>query len=136
MLKGVLQFLIMTPTYVNVLIMYANANIHDCTWGNRPDTLSRAEQAKEQDFKGYRTKWLVIWTLCNTLFGYFLNALDREGGDVYFLVLVFIGFIILFIRFVGSMVYLCVEAKADKDDISYNEPPPESGPLLGVGNKD
>jgi len=112
--------------------MYANANVHDCTWGNRPDTLSRAEQAKEEDFKAYRTKWLTVWTLCNTLFGYFLNALDREGGDIYFLVICFIGFMILFFRFVGSLVYLCIEAKNDTDDVSYNEPPPEKGPLLGA----
>jgi hypothetical protein len=110
--------------------MYANANVHDCTWGNRPDTMSRAEQAKENDFKAYRTKWLVIWTLCNTLFGYFLNALDREGGDIYFLCLLFIGFVILFFRFVGSMLYLCVEAKSDKDEITYNCPPPVTGPIF------
>ena len=111
--------------------MYANANVHDCTWGNRPDTLSREEQRKEEQFKGYRTKWLVVWTLCNTLFGYFFNSLDREGGDMYFLIICFIGFAILFFRFVGSLVYLCVECKEDKYEVTYNESPPEKGPLIG-----
>jgi hypothetical protein len=83
--------------------MYANANIHDCTWGNRPDTLSRAELAKENDFKAYRTKWLVIWTVSNTIFAYFFNVLDRNGGEQFFFALILLGFFVLGIRAIGSI---------------------------------
>ena len=39
-LKGCIQFIIMTPTYVNIFITYAICNIHDVTWGSRDDTLN------------------------------------------------------------------------------------------------
>lgn len=40
-LRGIAQFLFLTPTYVNIFLIYAICNIHDCTWGNRPDQLSK-----------------------------------------------------------------------------------------------
>ena len=46
--KGYIQFIMMTPTYVNIFIIYAICNIHDVTWGSRADTLT-ADEIKMQD---------------------------------------------------------------------------------------
>jgi hypothetical protein len=67
----------MTPTYINILIMYAICNIHDCTWGNRETTLTQIEMVRENEFKAYRTRWVLIWVYCNVVFAYLVNALDK-----------------------------------------------------------
>lgn len=71
----------MTPTYINVLIMYSICNIHDCTWGNRPDELRDIERARQSEFMAYRSKWVVIWVFSNVIFAYMFNALDKLSGE-------------------------------------------------------
>lgn len=100
-----LQFVFLTPTYVNILLIYANANIHDCTWGNRPDTLNKGEQQKESEFKAYRTKWLLLWILGNATFSYVFFTLFAKGRPEFVIVILFIGFVILCLRGIGSVAY-------------------------------
>ena len=33
---GLFSYLFLSPTYINIFVIYAFANIHDVTWGNRP----------------------------------------------------------------------------------------------------
>ena len=35
---GLISYLFLAPTYVNLFVIYAFANIHDVSWGNRPST--------------------------------------------------------------------------------------------------
>ena len=37
---GFISYLFLTPTYVNMFIVYSFCNIHDVTWGNRATNLS------------------------------------------------------------------------------------------------
>lgn len=33
---GLLSYLFMMPTFINVMQIYAMSNLHDISWGNRP----------------------------------------------------------------------------------------------------
>ena len=139
-LRGVLQFIFLTPTYVNIFLIYANSNIHDCTWGNRPDTLNKGEQIKEITFKAYRTKWLLVWILCNATFAYVFYTLFNKGSEIYVIIILMIGFVTLFIRFGGSVVYFFQEINYQRKPINMealNEPyqggmSGQAAPLMGV----
>ena len=44
---GALTLLFLTPTYIIIMVIYAICNIHDISWGNRPDTAeAKTETAK------------------------------------------------------------------------------------------
>src|ERR1700761_1834275 len=38
MFTSFIQYLLMTPTYINILNVYAFCNTHDITWGTKGDT--------------------------------------------------------------------------------------------------
>ncbi|CAG9324058.1 unnamed protein product [Blepharisma stoltei] len=76
-LRGIVLFLFLTPTYVNIFNIYAICNIHDCTWGNRPQELNNDERERLSDYQAFRTRWLVIWVLTNTFFAYCINFLNK-----------------------------------------------------------
>ena len=42
----VFSYILLIPTYVNILYIYAIANLHDVTWGNRPTELSEGDKNK------------------------------------------------------------------------------------------
>ena len=35
---GLISYLWMMPTFINVMQIYAMCNLHDISWGNRPST--------------------------------------------------------------------------------------------------
>jgi chitin synthase len=117
-LPFLMSFLLMTPTYVNIFITYAMCNIHDCTWGNRPDTLNKHEIEKEGEFKSFRTKWVIVWVLSNAAFAYFLNVVDKASGSegnasaygmssyIYIYTITVFAILLLVIRFLFSMIFL------------------------------
>ena len=55
-LSRTIQFLAITPIYVNMFGIYAVCNIHDCSWGNRPEVMTEEEIMKQEEFQEYRTK--------------------------------------------------------------------------------
>ena len=105
---SIVHFIIATPTYVNIFIIYAMCNIHDVTWGNRPDKQTQDELSKLEDFKKFRTSWVLLWALTNGFLAYLLDALDSKSskyGGIVYLVGIF-GIIGLIIRFLGGMAYI------------------------------
>ena len=77
-LLGIIQLLIMTPTYINIFTMYSICNIHDCSWGNRP-TGGREEANNADEFEKFRAKWVVWWAVLNIFVAYTIDTLDRES---------------------------------------------------------
>ena len=65
-LRGVVYMFFMTPTYINIISIYAISNIHYVSWGSRPvEANSNKESARDADmansYKNFRAKFLVIW---------------------------------------------------------------------------
>ena len=108
-LKGTLHYIFLIPTYVNIFFIYSICNVHDCTWGNRPDTLTAEERERLEEFEEFRTRWAILWALCNSGFAYVMNRFD-EGGSMasfYFLAgIALVGLSVIVIRVFGGILYL------------------------------
>jgi chitin synthase len=131
-LRGIVQrlahYLLITPTYINIFLIYAMCNINDCSWGNRPDKMTDAEIAKVEDFKKFRTIWVTIWAILNAAVGFTLTLFDTVGdnsvdspGYYYIYIIGIAGVSILSIRFLGGLCYWFIEtciktSKVNDDD--------------------
>lgn len=125
-LRGAAHYIFMMPTYINILLIYAICNIHDCTWGNRPDVLKKDEQDKLETFESYRARWTAIWALCNGLFVYLiltaLNGSDQNTKIIYFVGIGAAGVAVLVIRVTGGLIYLLLEYCKTRSAVSPGGP--------------
>ena len=128
-LRGAVHYLFLVPTYVNVFFIYSICNIHDCTWGNRPDSLSAEEKERIEEFEEFRTRWALLWLLSNSsLMYYFLVVSDigNPNSDSYYALLLVagFGFVVLVIRLFGGIIYLisesCKKSINEKHEIVIN----------------
>lgn len=101
-----IQFLLMTPVYVNVFQIYAICNIHDCSWGNRPDMMTEEEKARREEFEHYRTKWVIIWIICNLIYvKLFEMFVQLDSQNVALYVLYTMAMIMIMVRFIGCLTF-------------------------------
>ena len=122
-LKGILHYVFLIPTYVNIFFIYSICNVHDCTWGNRPDSLTAEEKDRFEEFEEFRTRWTIIWALCNSGFAYAMSTLNDLDNSASFLILSGIaatGISIMILRAIGGIVYLVVECIKNKKYLSSN----------------
>ncbi len=49
-LKSLPHFIMMIPSYVNIMVIFAMANMHDVSWGNRNTVKTDIEIKTEKDF--------------------------------------------------------------------------------------
>ena len=103
--KGFFHFLVLTPSYVNIFLMYAICNIHDVSWGSRNVRLTQDEIDQKENFELFRTKWCIIWVLSNCIFAYFFNKLDQEGGRGYINTISVVVLALVLVRFMGSFIF-------------------------------
>jgi cellulose synthase/poly-beta-1,6-N-acetylglucosamine synthase-like glycosyltransferase len=125
---GFIQFITLIPTYVNVFQIYSICNIQDVTWGNRPDKLTEDEKRKQQGFDEYRTKWVIIWVISNSLFAFFFRSVQKVTNVSWYMwSIAILGFVLTTIRFLGALIYLIQESSCcrrktpDKEDNNGNE---------------
>lgn len=52
------------PMYINIVIIYSIANLHDISWGNRETTDSKGEETK-RNLEVFRAKSFLLFTLVN-----------------------------------------------------------------------
>ena len=115
--SGALHYILLIPTYINIFMIYSICNVHDCTWGNRPDALNTDEKDRLEEFEEFRARWVVIWVFCNSLFVYVVSSASQNVSTntyYYFLGLSGTAMSILMIRIFGGMVYLCCECCCEK----------------------
>lgn len=112
LLWGVPVFLFLTGTYVNIFFIYAICNTHDCSWGNRPDKQTEEEKKMTSQYQNERTRWTIVWALCNLAFAYIINYMqgDIKADNVIFIIAVSIAVtFIIFIKFMGGVLYVLDE---------------------------
>lgn len=97
------QFLIITPIYVNFFGIYAVCNIHDCSWGNRPEVMTEEELMKVTDFQHYRTKWVIIWIVSNILYYKLVNASLVDPNQTALTIIFTLAVILILFRFFGCI---------------------------------
>ena len=101
-LVGTIYNIFLAPTYVNIITIYAIANIHDITWGSRPSAIERhreeqfekIEREKDLKYRNFRSKFLTIWVLINAISSLIANYSARNNSTelisaiAYFLTLI------------------------------------------------
>jgi hypothetical protein len=116
-IKGVIYATYLSPTYVNILAIYAISNIHDITWGSRPeidsDVITETEKKKEIIYKNYRSKFMIFWAAWNLSVGVLISSSE------YFIIVIiggFLGLVMLF-KVVLSLLHNCKQ-KCDRIIVS------------------
>ena len=113
---GAITLLYLTPTYIIIMVIYAICNIHDISWGNRPDTAeAKQETAKqrrtEEVFKAYRTKALLLWIILNVMISMLVIDLSssNNGQESMFIIIfaIFSAFVI-WLRLCLALINTCI----------------------------
>ena len=87
---GLCAYLMLIPMFTNVFQIYAMANLHDISWGNRPTTQTTGTEAfsanikKQQetadDYKTFRANFLFLWLCCNGAYFLVVLAIGNSGS--------------------------------------------------------
>ena len=110
-LKGIVQYIFMTPTYINLFLIYSICNVHDCTWGNRPDKLTQSENKRLEEYEQFRTRWVVVWLVCNIYFPYSMivtGVYEQESYWISYSFFMVFG-VVLLLKFLGGILYFFQE---------------------------
>ena len=114
-LVGMVCYILLLPTFTNILQIYAMCNLHDISWGNRPAAspagttgtnavTTNAAKAKklENRYKLFRVQFLSFWIFCNGAYAMYVHSLMnvydqyRNCGDL--------GYLQWFTIYISSMV--------------------------------
>ena len=128
-LKGISHYVVLIPTYVNIFFIYSVCNVHDCSWGNRKDTLTSFEDLSSDEYEKFRTQWAVFWVLCNSAIAYlayYVYKLDNQFSFVVITIITITGTSIIILRGLGAIIYIFVECcqkkihlDKDKDKLNH-----------------
>mmetsp|Transcript_16094 Transcript_16094/g.27182 ORF Transcript_16094/g.27182 Transcript_16094/m.27182 type:complete len:339 (-) Transcript_16094:535-1551(-) len=86
---GIVCYLCMLPVFGSVLQIYAMSNLHDVSWGNRPNNVqqSRHQEQLSNQYKMFRSNFLTFWIISNGLvacwFDYQTNKKTKSLPNVH-----------------------------------------------------
>jgi hypothetical protein len=83
---GLFSYLALMPMFINIFTIYAMANLHDVSWGNRPtstgqEAFSQNKQEQEkakQDYMVFRTNFCLFWYFCNGIYYFVILQLMKS----------------------------------------------------------
>lgn len=120
---GLLSYLFMMPTFINIMQIYAMCNLHDISWGNRPTTQAQgveavtfnaaAQEKLRQDYQLFRAYFLYFWLISNALFGglseYLTSSSNQQtinDGNIRFIdgFALFVAGLVVF-KFIFALIY-------------------------------
>lgn len=112
-LKGVIYVIFLSPTFINIITIYAISNIHTVNWGTRPAVedkksgdFKKAEAKKETLYKNFRSNFLIIWLMVNITVCNIVLYFSRESNRVaVFLLAGFLTFVIG-IKLISSFLFI------------------------------
>jgi len=155
-LKGVVYSVMLTPTFINIIVVYAICNIHDVSWGSRPSgaqatKVSRREAKMEASYKNYRAWFLLVWLVLNIACGYLVVRIARDDNDdendenenaVYLLVLSGLLMIVVGAKIIFSLFHIIlvkfnnrVLSKKLKSKSGYNFVTPENNQQINISQE-
>ena len=116
-LKGSVYLLYLAPTYINIISIYAISNIHNITWGSRPEVKDKKSESKfnkiekklEIDYKNFRSNFLIFWLVVNLLVGNSVTYISRENNEVVILCLAYFLFGLIAFKLLFSSFYIIIQ---------------------------
>lgn len=109
LIKYMFHYISAYPTFINVLNIYAVVNIHEVTWGSRPDLPTPDERKRSDEYEHHRTRWVILWVVSNVGYYALVMGTSKDTGMYYLYVTMAIITIIYTVKFVGSIIYLFQE---------------------------
>lgn len=116
-IKGSVYMVFMTPTFINIIVIYSICNIHDVSWGSRPsgaNSLTDTARDKKMsiEYRNYRANFLCIWIILNIGCGYLIVSQSRrENISVLFVIacilMLLVGLKVLFSTLHIFTNYIC-----------------------------
>ena len=114
LLKGSIYLLFLSPTLLIVVSIYSIWNIHNVSWGSRPDKKydnnkkkSEVSRKIEIQYENYRSNFLILWTVINISIAKYIQYTYIENYDsaifIFLILLIFLFVSQLFMTFI-SMV--------------------------------
>ena len=110
---GMFLTIFMSPFYINIVIIYSMANLHDISWGNR-EINQVIEDKRRKKLKNFRTDFFSLWSLwvfaltyiCLMIFENTAVTNDDTslGAKVFLYIGIFVSIVQVLI-FVSSSVY-------------------------------
>lgn len=100
---GMITYVLLLPTFINIMQIYSMCNLHDISWGNRPSAAAGAtgtnafsESAKKQaelkkNYEMFRVNFFIFWVILNGVYILFLgsavesNSITVNNGEWHFL---------------------------------------------------
>jgi len=105
---GAIILVFLSPTYVNIIIIYSMANLHDVSWGNRETDETNAEATKRA-LEQFRALYLIVWIAANVAYGYTIIYITDTNQTFFVLILtVFVSGQVL-IKLVSAVIYFFYE---------------------------
>lgn len=95
--------LFLSPLYINMLITYSMANLHDISWGNRASSNTNKEKTLK-DLEQFRSSYLIIWLAINVFYGYGMIYLNESGQTYYILVLTAFTTLTIVLKIIGCIL--------------------------------
>ena len=113
-IKGTIYTIFLSPTYVNTLTIYAICNIHDVSWGSRPDNKNKkidprfvkAEKKRETEFSNYRANFLVLWSIINIIVSNLVTHSSRMGQKTAVIAIGILLTIVVGFKYVFCTIYM------------------------------
>lgn len=105
-------YIFFTGAYVNMFLIYSICNIHDVSWGNRPDKQTEDEKKQTVRFETERTRWVILWIISNGAFAYVVDVIDNGDGTnsrIYISCIALIAISIMALKFIGGLLYVIKE---------------------------
>lgn len=112
-LKGVVYATYLSPTYVNILTIYAISNIHDVTWGSRVSSQEHTQVFKEVEkkksilYQNYRSNFLIFWLIINAVVAVAILQFSTDKRiDIIFYLGAFLILVMIF-KVTFSSLHMC-----------------------------
>lgn len=100
-------FILMFPTYINILSIYAMCNIHDCTYSKDPADVTNQERQQKIDRSKERAYIVCKWCVSNYIFIYVVNK-EVEANHLGYIYSYAIGcaiILMILVRLVFALFY-------------------------------
>ena len=105
---GIIILIFLSPTYINIIIIYSMANLHDVSWGNRATDDNKGETTK-RNLEQFRALYLIVWIGLNAVYGYSIIYITNTGQKVYIMILTVLVSANVLLKLTAAMIYVLYE---------------------------
>ena len=97
-----LWYSIITPTYINVLMVFALCRTDDLTWGTRGNS---SNSSTKDLYSAQKTKYLILYAICNFVGAGVVRQMDTGTDDTSIEYLYLAGAMLMLLPFLGEVAY-------------------------------